>query len=473
MSKVKALVYQARSSLLADRSALGTPCSQIREQLSVARGGQLRRGPLRRHLRLCTGCRDFQLALSGQRQSLALVLPVAPSAGLAAAVLGHGAHGAAAATATTAHTAAAATGGSGLAASGGTAATATTTAVSAGAGAGTGVGVGASAGAGGGTGIGALLGGGLVTKLAVGGAVVALATASAVTVHSHPAQAIARHPIQIQHTSFTSTARRSVSAIGFTGSDSPRPRSPSPLALPDWTPPPFGPRDPGGPAGSESLPTGSESLPTFSASLSQPALNTLHGKGSKNSEPGTNTPALPKHRAAFRRKQAMLRRTERAAERRARRTRRARRKTLKHKPHVVKTLPHVVKTPKPKPVVAPAPAPAPAPPSTHHHKARPAPEPAPVQSSAPAKTNGTVNKSKETSGTETSANGPETAGGADPNPHAKKHLVESATEQPTEPAQPTNLDGAPAVTGVDVHPTPTPTETPTKAQTGGTHDASS
>jgi RNA polymerase sigma factor (sigma-70 family) len=187
VSKVKALVYQARSSLLADRDARNTPCLEIREQLSVARGGELRRGPLRRHLRLCDGCRDFQLALGAQRQSLAAVLPVAPSAGLAVAILGHGA---------AAHTAVAA-GGGGLAASG----TAATTTTAVGAGAGTSVGVGASAGAGGGTGIGALLGGGLITKLLVGGAVVVLATAGAATVHNREAQAVAHHPTHVQLTS--------------------------------------------------------------------------------------------------------------------------------------------------------------------------------------------------------------------------------------------------------------------------------
>jgi RNA polymerase sigma factor (sigma-70 family) len=235
VSKVKALVYQARSSLLADRDALGTPCLEIREQLSVARGGELRRGPLRRHLRLCEGCRDFQLALGAQRQSLALVLPVAPGAGLAVAILGHGAaahtaaaaagighasgvgvgatsgtglggSGAAGATGTAGATGAAATGGAGFAASGATGlaasgagggaglaasgAGATTTAL--GAGAGTSIGVGASAGAGGGAGIGALLGGGLVTKLAVGGAVVVLAAAGAATVHNREAHASPR-----------------------------------------------------------------------------------------------------------------------------------------------------------------------------------------------------------------------------------------------------------------------------------------
>ena len=70
VSKVKALIYQARSALIADRDARETPCEDIREQLAVARGGELRRGPLRRHLKLCVGCRDFQLAVNAQRQSL-------------------------------------------------------------------------------------------------------------------------------------------------------------------------------------------------------------------------------------------------------------------------------------------------------------------------------------------------------------------------------------------------------------------
>src|SRR5580692_10096356 len=94
VSKVKALIYQARSSLIADRDARDASCGDIREQLAVARGGELRRGPLRRHLKLCEGCRDFQLAVSSQRESFAAVLPVLPSAGLLAALFAHGAaHG--------------------------------------------------------------------------------------------------------------------------------------------------------------------------------------------------------------------------------------------------------------------------------------------------------------------------------------------------------------------------------------------
>ncbi len=88
VTKVKALVYQARVALLADRSAREASCRDIREELAVARGGALRRGPLRRHLRMCAGCREFQLAVGDQRRSLAVILPVAGSAGLAAKILG-------------------------------------------------------------------------------------------------------------------------------------------------------------------------------------------------------------------------------------------------------------------------------------------------------------------------------------------------------------------------------------------------
>src|SRR5262249_29886941 len=96
--KVKALVFQARSTLIADRDARETPCDDIRAELAVAAGGALRRGPLKRHLRQCDPCRAFQVAIGHQRTGLASILPVAPSAGLAAAVLGSlgaGAHAAA------------------------------------------------------------------------------------------------------------------------------------------------------------------------------------------------------------------------------------------------------------------------------------------------------------------------------------------------------------------------------------------
>src|SRR4051812_4173466 len=93
--KVKALVFQARTTLIADRDARDTPCDDIRAELAVASGGALRRGPLKRHLRQCDPCRAFQVAVGRQRAGLASILPVAPSAGLQAAVLGTAGAGAA------------------------------------------------------------------------------------------------------------------------------------------------------------------------------------------------------------------------------------------------------------------------------------------------------------------------------------------------------------------------------------------
>jgi RNA polymerase sigma factor (sigma-70 family) len=89
--KVKALVFQARSSLIASRTARETSCAEIREQLATLTGGSLRRNEVRRHLADCAGCRNFRAAVRRQRADLALVLPVAPSVGLKAAVLGGGA----------------------------------------------------------------------------------------------------------------------------------------------------------------------------------------------------------------------------------------------------------------------------------------------------------------------------------------------------------------------------------------------
>ena len=86
-AKVKALVFQARSALIAERDARSLPCEAIREQLSVARGGVLRRGSLRRHVRQCPPCDAYRLAVAQQRDRLAILLPVLPTAGLKGAVL--------------------------------------------------------------------------------------------------------------------------------------------------------------------------------------------------------------------------------------------------------------------------------------------------------------------------------------------------------------------------------------------------
>ena len=86
--KVKALGFQARSSLAADRAARDTPCAEIREQLATQRGGALRRTVLRRHVRECPGCRAFRDAVQGQRRKQYLLLPLASAAGLKRALLG-------------------------------------------------------------------------------------------------------------------------------------------------------------------------------------------------------------------------------------------------------------------------------------------------------------------------------------------------------------------------------------------------
>ncbi len=97
--KVKALVFQARESLIASRTARETDCSEIREQLANLRGGALRRANLRRHLRECPGCREFREEVDRQRHQLRLLLPVAPTLALKEGVLGATVGGGAGATA--------------------------------------------------------------------------------------------------------------------------------------------------------------------------------------------------------------------------------------------------------------------------------------------------------------------------------------------------------------------------------------
>src|SRR3954468_22340247 len=83
-TKVKALVFQARSSLTAARAARETPCAEIREQLATLRGSALLRATLRRHLHDCPECRAFRAQLRNQR----LLLPMIPTVALKRAVLG-------------------------------------------------------------------------------------------------------------------------------------------------------------------------------------------------------------------------------------------------------------------------------------------------------------------------------------------------------------------------------------------------
>jgi RNA polymerase sigma factor (sigma-70 family) len=85
--KVKALVFQARESLASWRRARETPCTEIREQLATLRGAALKRATLRRHVAGCESCRAFETEVRRQRRALAAALPIAPTAGLKAAVL--------------------------------------------------------------------------------------------------------------------------------------------------------------------------------------------------------------------------------------------------------------------------------------------------------------------------------------------------------------------------------------------------
>ena len=86
--KVKALVFQARESLIASRAARETACTEIRAQISAGRGATLRRTNLRRHLRECDGCREYRAQVDRQRRQFALLLPVVPTIALKQAVLG-------------------------------------------------------------------------------------------------------------------------------------------------------------------------------------------------------------------------------------------------------------------------------------------------------------------------------------------------------------------------------------------------
>ncbi|HWD86057.1 MAG TPA: sigma-70 family RNA polymerase sigma factor [Solirubrobacteraceae bacterium] len=92
--KVKALVFQARESLLASRTARDTSCHEIREELAIGRGAALRRGNLRRHLRDCEGCRAYRAQVQRQRRQFGLLLPIGPTIlakeGLLAAAVGAG-----------------------------------------------------------------------------------------------------------------------------------------------------------------------------------------------------------------------------------------------------------------------------------------------------------------------------------------------------------------------------------------------
>jgi RNA polymerase sigma factor (sigma-70 family) len=97
--KVKALVFQARTALMAAADARAIPCRSIREELAVATGAGRRRRHLRDHLARCEGCRAYADRVAAQRASVAAILPVVPTVALREGVLaglGTGSAGAAA-----------------------------------------------------------------------------------------------------------------------------------------------------------------------------------------------------------------------------------------------------------------------------------------------------------------------------------------------------------------------------------------
>lgn len=99
-NKVKALIYQARTTLTHRADARNARCAEIRQQLATLRGGTLNSRALKHHLEICEGCAEYRDEVRRQRARFGLILPVIPLAGshggaLAALGLGHGASNAA------------------------------------------------------------------------------------------------------------------------------------------------------------------------------------------------------------------------------------------------------------------------------------------------------------------------------------------------------------------------------------------
>jgi RNA polymerase sigma factor (sigma-70 family) len=161
--KVRALVFQARSTLGGWREARATPCREVREEITVARGPDLRRAYLRRHLAVCPDCTAFRENVDEQRKRVALLLPPIP---IALAVKEGLIETAVAGTGGAAGGAAAAAGGGGAAA-GGAGGAAGGAGGAAGAAAGGGAGAGGAAAGGAGA---AAAGGGIATAVKVGAA---------------------------------------------------------------------------------------------------------------------------------------------------------------------------------------------------------------------------------------------------------------------------------------------------------------
>ncbi|TML01284.1 MAG: sigma-70 family RNA polymerase sigma factor, partial [Actinobacteria bacterium] len=97
-AKVRALVFQARSSLVTQRDARDASCETVREKLATFHGGALNHRLIRHHLRGCEACTAYRDELRDQRRRVALLLPLLPMPGLRESVLGLFSGGAAATT---------------------------------------------------------------------------------------------------------------------------------------------------------------------------------------------------------------------------------------------------------------------------------------------------------------------------------------------------------------------------------------
>ena len=87
-ARVKALVFQARASLVTQREARDASCETVREKLATFHGGALNQRLIRHHLRGCEPCTAYRDELRDQRRRVALLLPLLPLPGLREAVLG-------------------------------------------------------------------------------------------------------------------------------------------------------------------------------------------------------------------------------------------------------------------------------------------------------------------------------------------------------------------------------------------------
>ena len=82
---VNGLIARARLGLRAQREAAALVCSAVRESLAAEEDGRRRAAPIRRHLRSCTGCSEFNRALQADARTLRALLP-GSALGLIAAI---------------------------------------------------------------------------------------------------------------------------------------------------------------------------------------------------------------------------------------------------------------------------------------------------------------------------------------------------------------------------------------------------